>query len=112
MALTQIIVQEIDQDGMVPAYGAANADGSWFLCPKPNLTFIQVYNTNAAARDVTIYAQKENSQGVLVDNVITVELTVGNRMISVADWEIDIADKVFLQYSAVANVTIGVFQRS
>lgn len=115
MPYTQLTPINIDADAVTGADPAtvANAEGSWFYCPHPDRTFLYFTNTNAAARNITIYAQKENNLGALVNTVV--QIAIGNvtpqqLRVRICDHHIDTAGKVHVSYDAITNLNVALFE--
>jgi hypothetical protein len=104
-----LTVQDIDLDGEGADYVACNAGGDEFV--NDGKTFIHVKNTNAATRTVTVNSQRLCDQGFDHDQAVIIPATTGDMMIGPFPTSRfnDVNQKVQLTYSAVTNLTIGVF---
>lgn len=107
--MATLTVQQIDLDGEAADYVACNAGGDQFT--NNGRTFIHLKNTNAATRTVTINSQRACDQGFDHDQAVIIPATTGDVMIGpfpTARFN-DASNFVQLTYSAVTNLSIGVF---
>jgi hypothetical protein len=102
--------QTIVYTGLIPTYAAAASGGDQFL--NDGRTFIQLKNTNAGNRTVTIVTQATAAGRAIADDAVVIPLTVGDKMIGPFPTGIynDANGYVQLTYDAVTDVTIGVFK--
>lgn len=106
--------QEIGLSGLTPSFAAV---GTTDEVLNDDDTFLEVKNTNAATRDVTITAQKtsyykEGYGDVTVGNiVVTVGVTPGDKMIKAPPaFYNDANGKIQISYSATTGLTIAAFK--
>ncbi len=107
--MATLTVQQIDLDGEAADYVACGAGGDEFA--NNGKTYIHVKNTNAATRTVTVDSPRLCDQGFAHDLAIIIPATTGDVKIGpfpTARFN-DVNQKVQLTYSAVTNLTIGVF---
>lgn len=107
--MATLTVQQIDLDGEAADYVACAGGGDEFV--NNGKTFIHLKNTNAATRTVTVNSQRACDQGFDHDQAVIIAATTGDVMIGPFPTSRfnDAAQKVQLTYSAVTNLTIGVF---
>lgn len=110
--MATLAVQPIDRDGEHADYVAAAAGGDQFV--NDGRTVIHVKNTNAATRTVTVNSQRLCDQGFDHDIALVVPATTGDEFLGPFPTERfnDVNGMVQLTYSAVLNLSIGVFQLS
>lgn len=107
--MATLTVQQITTAGVTPTYVACSGGGDQFL--NNGKTLIEVKNTNAATRDVTVNSQATCSFGFDHDIVNTIGATTGDEIMGpfpTARFN-DATGMVQLTYSAVTNLTIAVF---
>jgi len=107
--MATLTVQDVDLDGQGATYAACAGGGDAF--PNDGKTFIHLKNTNAATRTVTVNSQRTCDQGFDHDVAVVIPATTGDVMIGpfpTARFN-DATNLVQLTYSAVTNLTIGVF---
>ena len=112
MAYTNIAVQSITKSGLAPTYTAATAvDGNMFT--NTGKEFIHVVNADAGAINVTIPTPATVAGLSIEDKVVAVP---GNTDMMIGPFEAGFfnqpaggtdAGKVYVQYSAVVNVTVA-----
>lgn len=97
--------------GTTPAYVAANAGGDT-VAPGDNV-YLDVKNTDAATRTVTITAVQQCSQGSLHDLAVVIPATTGQKEIGPISGRFGRASDglAAITYSAVTGVTIRAIQR-
>lgn len=111
MPRTDLTVQTIVSEGLAPTYAAANTDGNAFL--NGGRTFLHVKNASAAAVTVTVVTPLTVNGRVVADDVISVPAG-GERFVGAFppalfnNTGVD-ANKVHVNYSAVASVTVAAF---
>jgi len=113
--MATLTVQTIASTGLVPSYAAAAVAGDKFL--NDGRTFIQIKNTNAATRLITITAQKTSTTKpgfgpLTVSNyTYTIAATTGDVMLGAFPQAFNDGDgNVNVTYEAVTNVSIGAFK--
>ena len=102
--------------GLAVTFAAANTDGSKFLNPTDERTFIYVKNTNGATRTVTLETQRTSVSlpGLgavpLADIAIVVAATTGEAIIGpIAPSQFNDSDGyAHITFSAVSGVTVAV----
>lgn len=111
-----LTVQDVIPVGTTPAYVAAAGGGDSFVRDTDGRYWIEARNSNAASRDITIAPGNPNT---LIDNqqvsvgsiVVTVPALTGEVMIGPITREfLDANGSVAITYSAVTNLTVGVFR--
>lgn len=113
MARTDLAAQLITQAGLAPAYEAANADGNMFTFG--GREYLHVKKGSAAPVTVTIVTPVTVSGRAVPDDTVSVPAG-GERLIGDLDPEVHVwqsgadRNKVHVDYSAVASVTVGVFR--
>jgi len=113
MARADLTVQAPKRDGQAYTMVAANADGHMFL--NNGRVILHVKNADTAAKTVTIVSVPEPIFGRLGD--VAVSVPAGSEML-IGPFQPDGfnqrsgADKgkVYVNYSAVTNVTVGAIQ--
>lgn len=116
MPETTIAVQEAVVAGLAVAFAAANADGSKFLNPTDERTYIHVKNTNGSDRTVTLETQRTSVSlpGLgavpLSDKAVVVAATTGEQIIGpLPPSQFNDSDGyAHITFSAVTGVTIAV----
>lgn len=115
--MAELVVQKISLGlasgsyaGITPTYAAAAVGGDTFL-NRDNRTFLHVKNDDDASITVTIDSKIKCNQGHEHDVVVTVAAT-SERIIGPFDpneFSDGSTDLVSVAYSAVTDVTVGVF---
>jgi len=111
MVRSALAVQQAVDEGLAPAYTAANVDGH--SIPGTGDIVLHVKNTNGAPMNVTVQTGGTLVGEPVTDKVVSVPATTGDRIIgrfnaalynqpSGAD-----AGKVYVDFSAVTGVTIA-----
>jgi len=105
--MATLAVQDISTAGVVPTYAAATSGGDQFS--NNGRVMLHVKN-GGATMTVTIVSQQACSQGSIHSTAVAVT-SGGERMIGPFDPSrySDGSGNTFLTYSAVASVTVGVF---
>jgi hypothetical protein len=115
MAETTITVQNCVLAGLNVTLAAANTDGSKFLNPTDERTFLLVENANAATRNVVIETQQTSvpvsgyGAVALADTTVTVPANTGKTLIGPfpAGQFNDADGYCHITFSAVTNLTIA-----
>jgi hypothetical protein len=110
MARTDVSVQQIDRTaGVVPSYGAANADGNAFV--NDGRTMIHVKNGGGAPITATFLTPGNVAGLAIADQVVTV--TNGTEKM-IGPFEPGLFNqsdgKVYVDWSGVSSVTAGVMR--
>lgn len=117
---TTIVYQQVDINGLDIVLSAANTDGSKFLNPSDERTFLVCANSNGATRTVTVETQIATAtlpgfgSVPLSDQAAVVPLTSGLTIIGPfppAQFN-DSSGYVHVTYSAVSGLTCGVARLS
>lgn len=105
--MATLTVQQIARAGITPTYAACAGGGDAF--PNDGRTFIQLKNTNAANRTVTVATQVTVDGKAVADDAIVIPLTSGDKMIGPFPPDIynDANGLVQLTYDAVTNLTVA-----
>ena len=115
-AETTITYQQVDINGLDIVLSAANTDGSKFLNPTDERTFLVCANANAATRTVTVETQHATAtlpgygSIPLSDQAAVVPVTTGLTIIGPfpPSQFSDSSGYVHVTYSAVTDLTCGV----
>lgn len=108
MARTTLTVQQVTLAGLAPTYAAATVtDGDAFA--NDGNVLVHVKNTNAATRTLTIQTPAKVAGVDVAEVTVTIPANTGDVMIGPFDPSIfNQADgKVYLDWSAVTNVTVA-----
>lgn len=109
MARTDLAVQQIDADGLTPAYTAAIADGHAF--PNDVGTFVHVKNGGAGAVNVTVPTPSTRDGLAVADRTVTVAAGAEAMIGPFPSRTYDQADgKVHVDYDVVTSVTVAVLK--
>lgn len=105
---TALAIQQVSRSGLTPAYAAANVDGH--SLPNGGSEFVHV-KTGGTACTVTVQTPGNVDGQAVADRTIVIG-TTSERMIGPFPPSIynQGASEVFLDFSAVASVTIGAFR--
>ena len=110
MSVTTITVQKILRTGLSPVLAAANADGSYVA--NNGRVFIDLRNTNAAARNITIATPGAVDGLAVADRTVNIAIgsvTPQEKMIGPFPPEI-YGSTLTLTYDAVPDLTIAALQ--
>lgn len=107
-AYTSATPQAIVRTGLAPTYGAADSGGNQFV--NTGREFLQVKNTNAAARYITITTPATVDGLAVADVYVTIPATTGDKMVGPfpTKWFNYTGALTKVDYSAVTNVTFAV----
>lgn len=109
MARAALTVQEIDFDGLEPAYVAAEGDGN--SVANTGEQFVHVKNGSGVSVTVTVQTPA-TVQGIDIDEVEVAIAAGEERMIG--PWPPAVYNQagglVYVDYSAVTTVTVGAFK--
>lgn len=113
MARTALTVQTIVPAGLVVALAAANADGHKFL--NRGDEYLEVVNGSAGSIDVTVQTGKTVGGRAVADDAVAVD---AGDTAKIGPWDEDIynqpsgadAGMVYVDFSDVADVTVGAFR--
>lgn len=111
MPRTTLAVQPLSRVGVSPQYTAANSSGNSFS--NDGRSFVHLKNTGAAATVTFQIPVSVDGQGV-AGRTVVVAATTGDKMIGpfpAAQYNQLATDpgSVYLDYSAVAGLSVGVF---
>ena len=108
--MATLTLQKIVRGGVDPTYASADSGGDECEVPNPLRTFVHVKNTDASPVDVTIKGVVQSNQQQLNDQTKSVLATTGDSMIPIANWEVDDALILRIEYASVTGVTVAVIQ--
>lgn len=109
-APTQLTVQQIARGGITPSLTAANTDGQYF--DNNGRCFLEVVNAGGDTLTLSIETPGVVDSLAIADREVAVVATTGNKMIGPFPTNIynDASGRVNVSYSAVTDVTVGVFR--
>lgn|SRR5688500_14358238 len=111
MARTDLTAQAATRSGLSTAFDPAIADGHQFV--NNGRRSLRFKNTNAAARTVTVLHPSTASGNAVTGTAIVVPALTGD--VETAFWPASfnqVDGKVYLDYSATADLTVAVVERS
>jgi len=110
MARTALTLQEMNRDGIIPSYAAANSDGNKFPNDSQQRTFLHV---KAASADVVVTIQIPGTVDgqAITDRTVTVTTGNAEKMIGpfpARDYNQPSDDgQIYVDYDTVTGVTVA-----
>ena len=110
VALTPVILTALTAVNSAISTTPDLANGNKFVCNKS--TILRVANTNAATRTVTVHINRTIDGQVVPNDAFVVPATSGDVLytgFTTNNW-MNEAGEAHIEFSAITNVTVGVFQ--